>query len=225
MKHAVLLPLFLINSLLVCLPAQAQKQFKLLALGDSYTIGESVEEPSRWPRLLADSISFRGFPVTQVDIIAKTGWRTDELMAAIEKEQPATDYDFVTLLIGVNNQYQNRPFKQYEDEFPQLLETAIKHAGGDKDKVTVVSTPDYAYTPFGESSEKTGISTELDRYNKFARTTAQSMNVRFVDITPISRQGLAQPGLVAEDDLHPSGEQYARWAGVIINALFPIGAD
>ncbi len=187
------------------------KNYKYLALGDSYTIGQSVCATCRFPVQLKDSIGkyLNTTDTFQVQIIATTGWTTTNLKSAIATENPTNDYDLVTLLIGVNNQYQHKPFSLYEQEFPELVTTAIQKAKGDKNNVIVVSIPDYAYTPFGGGN--TTISTEIDTYNNFAENYCNANNITFINITDITRLGLAQPELVASDGLHPSAIAYAKF--------------
>ncbi|MEL7002313.1 MAG: SGNH/GDSL hydrolase family protein [Bacteroidota bacterium] len=192
-----------------------EKTFTFLALGDSYTIGESVDEKERWPVQLADSLKQRGIKVAAPIIIATTGWRTDELAASIKKEKPAKDFDMVSLLIGVNNQYQGKSVKSYEPEFKKLLKTAIKHAGGDANKVFVVSIPDYGYTPFGKEKQAK-ISRELDEYNAVNKRLTETQGISYYNITDISRNGFDDPELVAGDKLHPSGKQYSLWVELIL---------
>jgi len=194
---------------------KTEKTFTFLALGDSYTIGESVDEKGRWPVQLADSLKERGIEVADPVIIATTGWRTDELAASIKKEKPSKDFDLVSLLIGVNNQYQGKSVKSYEPEFKALLETAIEHAGGDKSKVFVVSIPDYGYTPFGKEKQ-TKISYELDEYNAVNKRLTEAHGISYYNITDISRNGFNDPELVADDKLHPSGKQYSLWVELIL---------
>lgn len=188
-----------------------QKNYKYLALGDSYTIGQSVCETCSFPLQLKDSIGkyLDTTETFQVKIIATTGWTTTNLKSAIVSENPANDYDLVSLLIGVNNQYQHQPFSLYEQEFPELVNTAIQKAKGDKNNVIVVSIPDYAFTPFGNGS--TTISTEIDSYNAFAENYCNANAITFINITDITRLGLAQPELVANDGLHPSSIAYAKF--------------
>ncbi|MEC8884441.1 MAG: SGNH/GDSL hydrolase family protein, partial [Bacteroidota bacterium] len=148
----------------------SEADYTYLALGDSYTIGESVCSTCKFPIQLKEQIEEQTGSAVETDIIATTGWRTDDLINAINAEKPSENYDFVTLLIGVNNQYQGRSFSQYENEFPQLLMTAINLAKGEKNRVIVVSIPDYAYTPFGQNSgNPEQISEEIDAYNAYAR--------------------------------------------------------
>lgn len=182
-----------------------------LALGDSYTIGQSVCETCRFPEQLKSALKNINLQNNfSLEIIARTGWTTTDLISAIEFNNPKNNYDLVTLLIGVNNQYQGRNFSIYEKEFPLLVTKAISLAKGDKNKLIVVSIPDYAYTPFGESyGNATSISTEIDRYNAFAKSYCEANEILFINITDITRQGLNNATLVANDGLHPSKEAYA----------------
>lgn len=156
------------------------KNYKYLALGDSYTIGQSVCETCRFPIQLQDSISkyIDDIDTFQTKIIAQTGWTTSNLKSAITSQNPPNDYDLVTLLIGVNNQYQNTPFNVYEQEFPELVATAIQKAQGKKENVIVVSIPDYAFTPFGGGN--TSIPTQIDAYNAFAENYCNTNNITLV---------------------------------------------
>ncbi|HET9483189.1 MAG TPA: SGNH/GDSL hydrolase family protein [Xanthomonadales bacterium] len=187
---------------------------RYLALGDSYTIGESVDEAGRWPVQLADRLRKRGIALAPPAIVARTGWTTDELDRAIDEAAPGTDHALVSLLIGVNNQYRGRPLPEYREEFTALLDRAIGFAGGDARRVFVLSIPDWGVTPFAAKSgrDRAQIARELDAYNDAARTIAQARGVAFVDITAISRGPGASAGMLAEDGLHPSASQYALWA-------------
>ncbi|WP_281336890.1 SGNH/GDSL hydrolase family protein [Flavobacterium eburneipallidum] len=181
-----------------------------LALGDSYTIGQSVCESCRFPEQLIKSLkNLNGENNFSVEIIARTGWTTTNLINAIDQQKPSNNYDLVTLLIGVNNQYQGVNFSVYEKEFPELITKAIGLAKGDKTRLIVVSIPDYAYTPFGQSfGNPASISTEIDRYNTFAKSYCQNNGILFINITDITRNGLNNPILVANDGLHPSETAY-----------------
>lgn len=182
-----------------------------LALGDSYTIGESVAESERWPMQLAARLVQEGIPMKDPKIIAKTGWRTDDLRAAIEADNELLEsYDLVSLLIGVNNQYQGKSVESFAPEFEELLQIAIKYAGGKKENVFVVSIPDYGKTPFGAAKEEQ-IKKELDAYNKVSKNIAKKYGVAYYNITPISRMAKSHPELIANDDLHPSGKMYTKW--------------
>lgn len=192
------------------------RNIRYLALGDSYTIGQSVCATCRFPEQLKDSIKKRLNPndLISVNVIAQTGWTTTNLKSAITTQNPSTNYDLVTLLIGVNNQYQNKPFSLYEQEFPELVAIAIEKAQGKKENVIVVSIPDYAYTPFGNGN--TTISTQIDTYNTFAQNYCTTNNITFINITDITRLGLAQPNLVASDGLHPSELAYSKFVERIL---------
>ena len=192
-------------------PQTQGKLYTYLALGDSYTIGQSVCETCRFPaqlsKKLADANPSNSYTTK---IIAQTGWTTTNLLTAIASQNPTTDYDLVTLLIGVNNQYQNKSFVLYEKEFPELVNKAIALARGDKTNVLVVSIPDYAFTPFGQtSSSPATISTQIDRYNDFAKSYCEANSISFIFITDTTRQGLADKTLVASDGLHPSELAYS----------------
>jgi lysophospholipase L1-like esterase len=189
---------------------------RYLALGDSYTYGESVPENERFPNQLVDSLAKQNVKITSLRNIARTGWRTDDLQAGINAAGIAdSTFDMVSLLIGVNNQYQNRPIDVYKTEFTQLLNQSVKLAGGQKNRVVVVSIPDYAYTSFGGG--RATISAEIDKFNAANEQITKEMGIAYVNITPISREGIKEPSLVAKDGLHPSGKQYGRW----VSAMMP----
>lgn len=191
---------------------------KFLALGDSYTIGESVDSNLRWPVQLVDSLRAKGLDCYEPKIIAMTGWRTDNLRAAIERAGLTKTYNLVSLLIGVNNYYQGRTIENYRSEFENLLTTAIDLAGGDKSHVFVVSIPDYGYTPFGKNSQTT-ITAGIDEFNAANKAITEKKGVAYINITDISRQDLSRPDLVALDGLHPSGKMYTEWVKVVLNNL------
>ena len=189
---------------------------RFLALGDSYTIGESVAEDMRWPVQLVDSLATKGIHFEVPEIIARTGWTTGELKAAIDTASPDQDYDMVSLLIGVNDQYRGGAPENYPAPFLELLNMAIRFAGGRPERVIVISIPDYGYTPFGKSKQGE-ISQDIDAFNAINQEIATDRDVHYYNITPISRNGLDQPALVAADGLHPSGLQYSLWVEMIAN--------
>ena len=191
---------------------------KYLALGDSYTIGESVAESDRWPVQLVKALEKKGVNYAAPKIIATTGWRTDDLAVATRAANLKDDYALVSLLIGVNNQYQGKPVSQYEPEFRELLRLAIQLAGGKKENVLVVSIPDYGYTPFGVAKQAE-ITKAIDQFNEVNERITRQNGVRYINITDISRKGLEQPALVADDGLHPSGKMYKLWVERIIKEL------
>lgn len=197
--------------------AQSTK-LKYLALGDSYTIGESVDEQGRWPVQLTKALNEKGIPVEPPKIIATTGWRTDNLKNGIKIAQLKEKYDMVSLLIGVNNQYQGKPADQYAIEFEELLKIAITLANDDKDRVFVVSIPDYGFTPFGQPNQEK-ISKELDEFNAINKRITSEHGIQYFNITDISRKGLEDQELVASDGLHPSAKQYGLWVQRIIQSL------
>ncbi len=197
---------------------------RFLALGDSYTIGESVTEAERWPNQLAEMLRAEGWPV-EVTIIARTGWTTDELAEGIAQAQPQGPYPLVSLLIGVNNQYRGRTAESYRLEFRQLLEQAITLAGGDVGRVLVLSIPDWGVTPFAAGRDRAQIAQEIDTFNAINRTEAELKGVTYLDVTPLSRQATFDPKLIADDGLHPSGKMYAAWAEMAFAAALDAPQD
>ena len=186
---------------------------RFLALGDSYTIGEAVAPNERWPVVLAERL---GLPEPQ--IVARTGWTTDELRAAIDDAQPAGPFDLVTLLIGVNDQYRGRDVQSYRGEFAILLRRAIGLAGGDAARVVVVSIPDWGVTPFASDRDRQQIAKEIDRFNLVNRDEAVRARAQYADIVDASRQAKDEPDLTASDGLHPSAAMYRRWIDIILPA-------
>ncbi|MGM0551545.1 MAG: SGNH/GDSL hydrolase family protein [Bacteroidota bacterium] len=197
-------------------PMKEKKTYTYLALGDSYTIGESVLEKERFPVQLVDSLEKYGLKVPEPQIIATTGWTTDELDAGIEEAVLTPSYDLVTLLIGVNNQYRGRSVDNYREEFVSLLQQAIEYAGGNPDHVIVLSIPDWGVTPFAEGRDRVQIAIEIDQYNQVNKEESTKAGTGYVDVTPVSREAASDSTLVAEDGLHPSGEMYARWVELLI---------
>ncbi len=193
-----------------------------LALGDSYTIGESVEEEERFPVQLSRELNTRGYRANPPVIIARTGWTTGNLLKAIGNEKPGTSYDLVSLLIGVNNQYRGENIELYREQFTQLLDSAIRYAGGLSDHVFVLSIPDYGVTPFAASRDPEKIRQEIDLYNTINREISLKKLVNYVDITGISREAANDLSLLAPDQLHPSGTMYARWVEALLGPVLEI---
>jgi lysophospholipase L1-like esterase len=189
-----------------------------LALGDSYTIGEAVTQKESFPYQLVSQLNVGGDKFSDPKIIAKTGWTTSELQGGIKADQNLlANYDFVTLLIGVNNQYRGNSIEEYRKEFKALLQTAVNLAGGNKKGVFVVSIPDWGVTAFGKASgrELKVISKEIDEFNAVNKEETQIMGVSYIDITPASRNAATDPSLIASDGLHPAGKMYATWAAAV----------
>ena len=186
---------------------------RYLALGDSYTIGEGVPEAGRWPLQLARALRAGGIDLDDPRIIATTGWTTDELDAAIDAAEPLGRFDFVSLAIGVNNQYRGRDLHEYREQFAALLTRAIGFADGDAGRVLVLSIPDWGVTPFaaGHGCDAAQVAAQLDAYNAAAAEICAQFGVAFVDITAVSRERGADPAMLADDGLHPSAAMYALW--------------
>jgi len=182
-----------------------------LALGDSYTIGASVSEQERFPMQLYGMLRDDRISISTPDIIATSGWTTGDLIHALNTNPPGKKYSFVTLLIGVNNQYQGRTLEEYKAQFTQLLNLAISYADNIKNHVFVLSIPDYSVTPFALWSDTLKIAREIDQFNEANKNISLDAGVNYVDITPISREAKNDPSLIAGDGLHPSAAQYYRW--------------
>jgi len=191
-------------------PADDNGKPHYLALGDSYTIGQSVEPGERWPVILATELKKAGKPVAAPEIIARTGWTTRNLLDALEQSPPSGTFDLVSLLIGVNNQYQGRNMEEYRVEFRQLLVKSIAYAGDDAGNGCVRSIPDGGVTAMGEGN-RDQIAAEIDRFNAIAKDECDKQKVIFIDITGISRTALNNPSMIARDQLHFSGKMYQLW--------------
>ena len=192
-----------------------------LALGDSYTIGEGVAEEGRWPVQLAKALRDEGIPLADPHVLATTGWTTDELDAAIDDAEPSFDqYDFASLLIGVNNQYRSRPLDEYREQFAALLERAIGFVGDRAGRMIVLSIPDWGVTPFAAADARGAvrIGAEIDAFNAAAHEICATRGIAFVDITPVSRERGGEPVMLAEDGLHPSASMYAEWTRLALPA-------
>lgn len=187
---------------------------RYLALGDSYTIGESVPEIERWSNQLAGLLSSHPGSRDGVDvtIIARTGWTVKELWEGIQANPPEGTYDMVSLLIGVNDQYRGYSSDGYREDFRFLLGKAVEYAGGDPKRVVVLSIPDWGVTPFAADRDRDRIAVEIDQFNEVNRAEAEMAGVHYVDVTSISRGAVNDPSLIAADGLHPSGKMYAMWA-------------
>lgn len=189
----------------------------ILSLGDSYTIGQNVCESCKFPEQLKDSLQSRNRDLNfNLKIIAKTGWNTRNLIDAIETNNLSSNYNLVTLLIGVNNQFQRIPFSTFENEYSVLVQKAIKAVNSDKDKLIILSIPDYAFTPFGRGSQN--ISNDIETYNTYIKNFCINNNITFLNITDITKMGLTNPSLVANDGLHPSKEAYTKF----VERLLPL---
>lgn len=189
---------------------------RYLALGDSYTFGEGVLEAGRFPVQLAERLRADGVDVAIPEIVATTGWTTDELSGGIDAAGPVGPYDLVTLLIGVNNQYRGRPLDEYREQFRMLLQRALGFAAGERRHVIVISIPDWGVTPFAADRDRAAIAREIDAFNDVNREEADREGVRYVDITPVSRRAAAEPNLVADDGLHPSAAMYRLWVELLL---------
>ncbi|GAB5526265.1 MAG: SGNH/GDSL hydrolase family protein [Roseivirga sp.] len=211
------LAILLLTLMLSCQSDDNSPSYSYLALGDSYTIGQSVEESERWPVQLTSALNQRGTPVRPPVFIAQTGWRTERLIQQIENAgNLGAQYDMVSLLIGVNNQFSGRSVESFTPDFEKLLQMSIALAGDKPQRVFVLSIPDYGKTLFG-SSRGPNISEEIDMYNAASKALCDQYGIAYFDITPISREVETDPELTASDGLHPSGKMYKRWVDLIVD--------
>ena len=190
-----------------------------LALGDSYTIGQNVPSNDNFPSQTVQLLKSSGYDFKPAEIVATTGWTTDELQNSINNRSFTPPYDIVTLLIGVNNQYRGRPVDTYKPEFENLLKQAMQFAGGKANHVFVLSIPDWGVTPFASGRDRDQIAREIDEYNAANKTISENYKVNYIDITPWTREAANDLSLIAGDGLHPSAKEYARWAQKVFAAI------
>jgi len=200
-------------------PSMKGKTYTYLALGDSYTIGESVPVYESFPYQTVQLLRKAGYDFNAAEIVAKTGWTTDELEAGIQHTKLQNQYDFVTLLIGVNNQFRGRPVEEYARQFESLLKQAISLANDKPEHVFVLSIPDWGVTPFAEGRNRKQIADGIDAFNEINRKIALQYQVGYIDITPYTREATADTSLLTHDQLHPSGKDYTRWANILVSAI------
>jgi lysophospholipase L1-like esterase len=193
--------------------------YNYLALGDSYTIGESVPLYKSFPYQVVQLLRKKEYNFNAPEIIATTGWTTDELQEAMSKVTLLSKYDFVTLLIGVNNQYRGRDAIEYKQQYEEILKKAIELANGKKEHVIIVSIPDYGVTTHAETMDTEKISREVEVFNGINKALSIQYKVQYVDVTPGSKSAKNDPSLIAQDGLHPSDKQYAVWAKKIVELI------
>lgn len=210
-----------VDPVMLTKPDVVTNAYSFLSLGDSYTIGESVDASARWSVQLAGLLRESGIDVANPDIIAKTGWTTAELQNAIRDSGNQKTYDLVSLLIGVNNQYRGQSQNQYRTEFRELLQTAIKFAGGKTSRVFVLSTPDWGASPYAQGRDRSSIANDIDMFNAIAQDECRKLGISYVDITPLSRKAATDISQFASDGLHYSGKQMRQWAEMAL----PVAKD
>lgn len=196
--------------------------YSYLALGDSYTIGEQVLPEENFPSqtvMLLNKTADGSLHYVAPEIIATTGWTTDELNKAIDATNITKQYDIVSLLVGVNNQYRGMPIENFAAGFEHLLQRAIYFANNIPNHVFVLSIPDWGVTPFAAARDTKKIATEIDAYNTVCRTIAAKLNTHFIDITGAQRSDGNKDAFLAADKLHPSGKEYAKWAAQLATAI------
>ena len=190
-----------------------------LALGDSYTIGELVPLHESFPYQALQLLRDGNLEFSAPEIVAKTGWTTDELLNHISSIKLSDQYSIVTLLIGVNNQYRGRSVESFIPELNSLIEIAINKSGNKKENVFLLSIPDWGVTPFAKEKDQQKISLEMDQYNNACKNAAENFGIQFIDITASQRLDNNKDGFLAEDNLHPSGKEYKKWAEVLVKRI------
>jgi len=205
--------LFLLIVLAGCSDQTAKPEVSFLALGDSYTIGEAVDEEGRWPNQLASRIKASNI---KVQIVATTGWTTTELAEGIVQANITEKFDLVSLLIGVNNQYRGLSIQDFEIELRELFETTISFSKSGSSNVLILSIPDWSAFPFAEGRDINKISKEIDAFNAVVKKMSEEFNLLFFNVTDISRLASSNDSLIAEDLLHPSKEMYKLWVNKIV---------
>ena len=195
---------------------------KYLALGDSYTIGESVDVKQKWPVQLLDKLSKVNSEINELEIIAQTGWTAQQLITATAELTLEPPYGLVSLLIGVNNQFQGQLAENFRPSFIELIDRAVILSGNIKERVFVLSIPDWGATPFANSLQRSEITKQINEFNSIIKYEAEQRNVKFYNITDISRNALNDLSLIANDNLHPSGKMYAQWVSLIEKDILSI---
>jgi len=198
------------------LNTRSESPHSFIALGDSYTIGEGVNEDERWPNQFIDVADENGIKFDQPMIIAETGWKTFDLINAINQTNFTKKYDYISLLIGVNNQFNSMPIDEFEEDLNKLM-NEMKSIKKNDGSIVIISIPDWGYTPYGESSDMVDISEQINLFNSSLRKFAYTNGLKYVDVTQISRRGINEPDLITKDSLHPSGIMYLEWAKKIYN--------
>ena len=193
--------------------------FSYLALGDSYTIGEQVKIAESFPYQTVQLLRKNGMAFVAPEIVATTGWTTDELSVAIDQHTFLPKYDIVSLLIGVNNQYRGRSASEFTVEFDHLLQRAIQLAGNNASHVIVLSIPDWGVTPFAAERDKNKIAEEIDAFNLVCKLMAEKYQTHFIDITTSQREDGNKEEFLAADKLHPSGKEYANWVEKLMHVI------
>jgi lysophospholipase L1-like esterase len=196
-----------------------EKLYTYLALGDSYTVGEAIPLPDSFPYQVVQQLRKNKLHFSSPEIIARTGWTTDELFSAINEYKFLEQYDFVTLLIGVNNQYRGRQVEEYKPELESLLRLALELAHKKEEHVIIISIPDYSVTPFAQKLDAERIAKEIDLYNSVSRALAAQYKVHYIDITEGSKAAYSDDSLVAADGLHPSKKEYSSWASKVVEII------
>ena len=198
---------------------------KFLALGDSYTVGASVTFSERWPVQFLDELKLYTTVLDTLQIIATSGWRVDQLKFGMDNSNLEPPYGLVSLLIGVNNQYQGQNANDFRPEFIEMLEKSLKLVNNRKERFFVISIPDWGASPYGFGFDRAKVSKEINEFNSVVKEESEKRGLRYFDITTISRRALIDRTLIASDGLHPSGKMYKLWVDKMIPIISKINFD
>lgn len=193
---------------------------RILALGDSYTVGTGVDDEGRWVTKLTERLRSAGDPVADPVVVAENGWTTGDLEAGIDDADPEGPFDLVTLLVGANNCFQGESAAAFEPKFRDLLDRALGFAT-DPSSTVVITVPDYTLTPVGGDNDPEEHAERLETYNEIVREAARARETRLVDVVPPSKRVRENPELIADDDLHPAPAQHELW----LERIEPVASD
>jgi lysophospholipase L1-like esterase len=191
------------------------KLSNILCLGDSYTIAEGVALHQNFPYQLIQLLRKKNKHFAAPEIVAKTGWTSFELLEHLQHTQLESNYNFVTLLVGVNNQYRGLSTTNFAIDFEILLQKALHFVDNKSKNVIVISIPDWGVTPFAADRNEQQITNEINAFNGICELMAQKYQTHFIDITAGTRLAKNDNTLLTTDLLHYSQKEYANWANKI----------
>ena len=193
--------------------------FTILCLGDSYTIGEMVQLQKNYPYFTVQLLRDKGLNFSAPEILAKTGWTSDELQLSMKLYRFLPKYDIVTLLVGVNDQYRGKDIIEYKTQFEELLKHTITLANNKSDHVLVISIPDYGLTPFSANLDRNKISKEIEVFNSVNKALTIQYKTVYIDLTEESNKAQYDAELIAEDQLHYTTKMYKKWAEKLADVI------
>ncbi len=193
---------------------------RYVALGDSYTIGQGVLEEERWPNMLVEDLRNEGIDIELIANPSQTGWTTKQVLDVEMDIFRESDPDFATLMIGVNDYFQGVSADVFQERFAQILDE-IQIELENPQKIVIVSIPDYSVTPTGAGFSFGDVSAGIAKFNTIIFEEAVQRELPVVDVFELSQEAADKPEWIADDGLHPSGQQYRAWLALI----FPVVKD